>query len=493
MGREIDQEQLANEYFDEGMKAFDSHRLTEAILSMQSAKRLYNKVGNMERYVKSINWLGVIYAEMGIDDMAMNFYIEGMEVSVRHNIFHTMVLFLNNIGTQYMELHKYDKALIFFKNAENQLESVTKEQEPRVYTWYLVSYMNIIYTYNNLREFDKSEAYLKKALPYIEMEDNKQFRFSFRLGEYDLYWQLGRKQEVRDKLNEIVEGACDVSKSINYIQDVQMACRLLKDMEAYDQWERVLRNFELYSQKSERIHVNMIMAEMWLEYYKHIGNHEKYVESCINYTEISFKRRELLESERANAIDIKLELREKENARKKEQEKSQIDSLTDLGNRYKLEEDSKRIQKECVKKKTPMLVGILDVDCFKQYNDTYGHIRGDECLKAVAKVLMEVTEEVGSAYRFGGDEFIIMGKGQSFTDVEKLAQNIKEGISNLHIPNINSNVFPELTISQGFLVFIPENMSAMDEIIAKADQALYQVKKEGRNTYYVLKGTDHTN
>lgn len=486
MGRETDLEVLANEYFEEGINAFDEHKLTEAILSMQSAKRLYNKVGNMGCYVKSINWLGVIYAEMGIDDMAMNFYIEGMDACVQHNINHAKVLFLNNIGSQYMELHKCDKALIFFKRAEQELENVTLEQEPSLNTWYMVSYMNIIYAYNQLRDYEKSAVYLKKILPYVEMEENNKLRLSFFMAQYELYWYLGRKDEIMEKMDEIVEYTCDPASAINYVQDVQMACQLLENMGAYEHWEKVLHGFESYCKRSERIHVNVVLAEMWINFYKKTNRRDKYIEACINYTELSFKRRKVTENELANAIDIKLELREKENARKKEQQKSQIDSLTSLGNRYKLEEDSRKIQKTSMKKNLPMLVGILDVDCFKQYNDTYGHIGGDDCLKNVARVLAEVSSECGNAYRFGGDEFVILGSGLDWSEAEKLAKRIKDRIANLHIPNINSNVFPELTISQGFCVFLPEKEKSLDEIISSADIALYEVKKKGRNNFCVI-------
>ena len=150
MARKTDLKELANEYFEEGIKAFDNHRLAEAILSMQTAQRLFFKVGDFEHHVKSINWLGVIYAEMGIDDVAINFYIEGMEASIRYNLPHTTILFLNNIGTQYIELNKYDKALNFFKKAEEELAKITIEQEARINIWYLVSYMNIMVSYNHL-------------------------------------------------------------------------------------------------------------------------------------------------------------------------------------------------------------------------------------------------------------------------------------------------------------------------------------------------------
>ena len=488
MVRKTDLKELANEYFDEGIKAFDNHRLTEAILAMQTAQRLFFKVGDFEYHVKSINWLGVIYAEMGIEDVATNFYIEGMEASIRYNLPHTTILFLNNIGTQYIELNKYDKSLEFFKKAEEELAKITIEQEARINIWYLVSYMNIMVSYNHLQELEKSESYLQKALPYADMEENADFLFSFRMAQYDLYWRQGKKQEIMDKIDEIIEGACDSSKTINYVQEVQMACDLLKKMELFEQWELVLNTFQEYCKNSDRIHVNMVMAELWVDYYKQINNLEKYREACINYTEVSIKRRELLENERANSIDMKLELREKERARQEEQKKSRKDSLTDVGNRFKLEDDSIKIQREAIQKNTTMMVGVLDVDCFKQYNDTYGHIQGDECLKSVARVLEDVVGCKGEVYRFGGDEFIIIASDVSPSQIEEIASNVKKRIADLHIPNINAYVYPEVTISQGYYVFMPEKEGDMEEIISKADVALYEVKKSGRNNYSIRDG-----
>lgn len=485
MGRQTDLKELANEYFQEGIRDFDNHRLTEAILAMQTAKRLFFEVGDLELYVKSINWLGVIYAEIGIDDMAINFYIEGMEASVQYNLPHTAILFLNNIGTQYMELNKYDKSLTFFKKAEEELAKVTKEKEARINIWYMVSYMNIMVSYNHLQQLEKAESYLQKALPYIDKEENEVFLFTFRMAQYDLYWRQGKKQEVMDKIDEIMEGACDSSKTINYVQDVQMACSLLKEMKYYEQWEIVLNNFQEYCKNSDRIHVNMVMAELWVDYYKEINDLEKYREACINYTEASFKRRELLDNERANYIDMKLELREKEIARQEEHKKSQKDSLTNLGNRFKLEDDSIKMQREAIQKKTTMMVGILDIDCFKEYNDTYGHIQGDDCLKSVARVLEEVVQNRGGVYRFGGDEFVIIANDLSLSQTEEIAKDVKQRVADLQIPNINALVYPEVTISQGYCVFIPEKEGNIEDIISKADVALYKVKKGGRNNYSI--------
>ena len=161
----------------------------------------------------------------------------------------TMILFFNNIGSQYLDFHKYDKALIFFKYAEQELANISEEEDENVPIWYIVSYMNIIYAYNQLQEYDKSELYIQKAMPYMELEENKKYSFSFQMVQYDLLWRLGRTDEVVEKVEEIVEGICESSNSFNYIQDVQMACELLESMQAYRYWGKVLDSFEEYAKK----------------------------------------------------------------------------------------------------------------------------------------------------------------------------------------------------------------------------------------------------
>ena len=161
------------------------------------------------------------------------------------------------------------------------------------------------------------------------------------------------------------------------------------------------------------------------------------------------------------------------------------DSLTRLGNRYKLENDSKEMLTQCLEEGKPMTVGVLDIDCFKQMNDTYGHLAGDECLKKISEALRNMTETIGNAYRFGGDEFVILAKDASKEQIVQMAENIKKTIFDLHMENKNSKVTSEITISQGYCCFVPEKEVELSDMLSMADKALYKVKESGRNGYIV--------
>ena len=118
-------------------------------------------------------------------------------------------------------------------------------------------------------------------------------------------------------------------------------------------------------------------------------------------------------------------------------------------------------------------------------NDTYGHLQGDECLRKIAEVLQTMTENIGSAYRFGGDEFVILAKDATKEQIHEMAAKIKNSIFELHMENRNSNVLPEITISQGYCCFVPEKEVDLSDMLTMADRALYQVKEHGRNGYEV--------
>ena len=102
--------------------------------------------------------------------------------------------------------------------------------------------------------------------------------------------------------------------------------------------------------------------------------------------------------------------------------------LTGVGNRYKLEKDYKMLKKICCEKDCKVVVGIIDIDYFKQVNDTYGHLRGDFYLKEISQIIKEETINTGGVYRYGGDEFVVLLIDVDDEEVQKIAEKIKRNI-----------------------------------------------------------------
>lgn len=159
-----------------------------------------------------------------------------------------------------------------------------------------------------------------------------------------------------------------------------------------------------------------------------------------------------------------------------------LDSLTGISNRrafdISLREEWKRAQRGGYS----ISLMMIDVDVFKKYNDTYGHIKGDECLRQVAKTLKQDAQRPGDLVaRFGGEEFVIVFSMQEDQQATLYAKKICRDIEALKIPHEKSDISNYVTVSIGVASIIPKRDISWVDLIKSADAALYKAKKEGRN------------
>jgi diguanylate cyclase (GGDEF)-like protein len=122
---------------------------------------------------------------------------------------------------------------------------------------------------------------------------------------------------------------------------------------------------------------------------------------------------------------------------------------------------------------TPLSLLVLDVDHFKQVNDTYGHQTGDAVLREVSEALVANTKNYDVAARYGGDEFVVLLPGCSREDAMRVAERVRNGIA-------RAVGEAPVTISAG-VASVPDNASDAERLMAAADAALYDAKRAGRN------------
>jgi len=161
-----------------------------------------------------------------------------------------------------------------------------------------------------------------------------------------------------------------------------------------------------------------------------------------------------------------------------------VDELTGLPNRRSFREFIERIFQNCNSESSELIMSIImiDIDNFKQYNDSYGHEKGDQTLIAVAKQINDLLENTDQiVVRWGGEEFIYAAFDKSHEEIVEIANTIKQKILDLKIPNISSIVSPYLTISLGTATNTMTSTKELSQIINNADQALYLAKNSGRN------------
>ncbi len=161
---------------------------------------------------------------------------------------------------------------------------------------------------------------------------------------------------------------------------------------------------------------------------------------------------------------------------------SNTDELTGLANRRAFDLFLDEEWRRALRDRRQISIMMIDVDLFKKYNDTYGHLKGDACLKSVAKVLESVTRRAGDKVaRFGGEEFIVLLSSVDYQHAVSIAEKTRMDVEALRIPHEKSDINAYLTISIGVVSIIPQQNMSWIELIKSADEALYRAKEEGRN------------
>lgn len=162
------------------------------------------------------------------------------------------------------------------------------------------------------------------------------------------------------------------------------------------------------------------------------------------------------------------------------------DSLTGVANRYRLTEFLNQEWGQAVRMARPVSVILFDIDSFKRYNDHYGHVAGDECLKQVASFAESLFRRAGELLvRYGGEEFLVVLTAAKSGEAEKLAESLRQQLEQLHIPHAHSSVSDHVTVSLGVATQVPKRNSTPEQLIHIADTALYRAKQGGRNRVVV--------
>ena len=171
-----------------------------------------------------------------------------------------------------------------------------------------------------------------------------------------------------------------------------------------------------------------------------------------------------------------------QDARKQLAEQATIDEMTGLRNRRGVNTIINDELGRMKRAQLPVSLIVLDVDHFKTYNDNYGHPAGDQVLKRIATVMLEMTNRSGEfAARMGGEEFAMFFPTMKLAAALEVAERVREGVLNLRIPHEKSLTSEFVTVSIGVVSCVPEWELEFDELLQAADDALYESKTSGRN------------
>jgi diguanylate cyclase (GGDEF)-like protein len=160
---------------------------------------------------------------------------------------------------------------------------------------------------------------------------------------------------------------------------------------------------------------------------------------------------------------------------------SVVDGLTGIANRRNFDDVLGRAWRRAQRESSPVALIIADVDHFKSFNDRFGHLAGDDCLRRVAQILAQSFKRpFDLVARYGGEEFAVLLPDTPRASAERLAEEMRQAVENLDAGSLQKDAV-RVTISAGVAAVIPQPGSEPAVLIAVADGCLYRAKREGRN------------
>lgn len=457
--------------------------LAESIVNQQ-------KTSQWDLLIRSHNVMGVDAYNRGNTTVALDQYITALSYGEKYKFPYETALVNCNIGRLYMGFGEYSSAIRYLEKARDSFYDYRDDFFGRG---------NLANAYASLGRCSLFQNKLEEAVEYEgkirglggEDEDEDGIDFFVSQGLFArICHQKGELQERDQYIRGMIKKLDEVKSFTGSHEELFDFLDFLLEIGKYGELREVFPRLEVMAEESGITHLKMELMRRQAEYYRAVQDRENYLEVCARL----YEEGQILREENVGVLHWSTELRlNLEKARKKERkllkekrmlkERSEKDALTGLANRYKLNDFAEKVFEKAKDNREMLSVEIFDVDYFKQFNDTYGHQAGDQCLEQIGKILdrfMQEDEDVFCA-RYGGDEFIIIYYGKTDEEVLALAHRLRQEILDLKLKNQGSQVSEYVTVSQGIRNSIPAFQSRMWDFLYGADGALYNVKRKQKN------------
>jgi len=422
------------------------------------------ELGRYESQAMILNNVGEIYRELGDYERALESYGKCLDLSEQNNFKRVGMYATANIGVSDYETKNYQAAIYFLEKSL----ATAKELKNQVIEGYSTRYLGLIHM--DLGNYDQAHQFMTEAMK-VYKESNETSSHA------RLYKDLAQLELNHKNFDLALENLTKAIRLMDTLQDDRLTI-VIYDLfsKIYDELDDCTKAYE-YSRLS-----------ISLRYEKE----EQEKEHRLKSIDFQVKTWDALkESENYQRINKKLQektetlekvTKELQKINKEVKALSDMDGLTRIANRIKLDDYAQEICAKAFKDKREITMMIIDIDNFKEYNDFYGHLVGDEALKKLARILEKSIEgKEGLVARFGGDEFVVIIYDCSIQEAKEIAKYVSKTLKSRKIKHEMSDVAPYLTVSIGIISKVPQRKTTYALLMDFADQALYQAKEKGKN------------
>lgn len=481
-----DEEALGFAYFYKGETYYALNSVDEMFDTIVKALGYLNQSGQWTLVARAYNLMAITSISQGNTVAALEYYMLGLHCCEEHDIKSVKSSIEANLGYLYMDTGMYKEAKEYFGKAYEEYISTISEKKNKSTLTMIYTNLAICHMLDN--EFDKTKEYIDKIKNECEPSfDNMDYIYvECLLTRY--YHILGDNEKRDSYIEDVKKRLSDNVLIMDLFDDIYGFCLLMVEIGRDDVLETIIEQLGEPIKKTRINNLKRKFLVLKIRLYRKNGNKEGYDEAVGKYFDLS----EQLEADKQKMIANILRVRNsldkiRERQRKLEREaqqlleKSETDQLTGIANRYRLTEFAQKALEKCQKEQIPLAYEVLDIDYFKQYNDTYGHQAGDECVKTIAGLLSDLENENIFAARYGGDEFVVIYIGMSAKEVLEIAEGLRKKVYDLNMAHSGSREYSIVTISQGICHSIPDDTCKDRDFLHAADLLLYKVKRRSKN------------
>jgi diguanylate cyclase (GGDEF)-like protein len=438
---------------------------------------------------RSYNLLGIDALNHGNDELGLDYFLTAIHFCAKLPDDKLSGIMNYNIGQIYCKLNDYKSALKYTDAGTKTLSMYPDDPMYQRNMLYCHSMLGICYIQLGKTEESQKEKeiiysllekwgnpdYLENELPLIEFE----LRY---------YNSIGNTQSVEENISKFIYTTEQSPPIMDYAEDLITICHFLLDIGYHDMVRHTIEGTKNTLLNCSVLYIKIIFIQLMVRYYGIINDTENEKDYALLYYKYSIQKQIENQNNYKFYMEVrhKMELIQKENDRLSAQ--AVTDPLTGIGNRYALNEYGDTAFEKAYICKTTLGFEILDIDNFKEFNDTYGHQEGDLLLRKLAGALKSICNDRVHCFRYGGDEFVIIYENYSDDEVNRIADDLRTKINNMKIPNKKApSKF--VTISQGIRNSVPKEGNKLWDYMYVADIALYEGKKATKGEIVLLHKT----
>ena len=451
------------------------------------AVRYLLRGNDRELLARAYNYFGVDASENGAFDIAYSYYLGALQFVEDRDDSTAKSLAFINLACMFSELGYHARATRFFRKGIRLMEQFINDP---FYTRNMVIALSVEgLNMIALGEVSSAEKTLRRMRRIYEGAGDTELldaKILFAVFEARLALETNDRKLVRQKAGEIVSALrSDASPHVSIDNTYELFHAMMKHGFVREAGQ-ITEAIKPHVESGGVTYARNLLTELQADYYERTGNKAALMACLSEQNKLLLRmqaERKVLCRYSIDMIQLVTELKAEERLVRKEnlrlRVEAETDALTGVPNRYAMEREIEVAFEQAYAGKTRFGVGLLDINDFKTYNDTYGHEAGDACLVLLGKALKTLAEdERVFCARFGGDEFLIVYRNMTDEEIREKTGVLSDALSDIRLPLQKKTRKQRLTVSQGICNDIPGKKSRPWDYLSSADAALYTLKNK---------------